>query len=1029
MLAVAATISARRGVLHCELVRLFAKAGKTFRTPSIRKRKEPSIQKVMDDEEEDEKLSYASSLKNPNIVREMNQNPMKNQFGSSGEELGETEEEKDETMDTQLRHTTATEIAENYYKPEPYEYDEEGAPIKSRIPEPDRLQIGPPIKYESEQTKISELVALYTSLFGDTLHFDLLYLENVSMRGVESIDAEKNVTISELRTRVNMAVLLDKLLGHDIDKITAFMCYRKEFITELELHYCIPRLARHNNFPDLVVKHPDLIRLITDQLSTVELQTFTSGAVLFKEVAELYGYTTPAEIIVNFMGNMTKHYTKHLFFPNDSPTFIPPIETLVRQGEKALSEQLALVECFLVDLFKHFADPETRTNSLLTMSNQLEGFFHHLFYTVKLFSVEQALRILEMYYQTVVMTTPPSNNVTLEEQKEAGEYILLPNDRIANLPFVEGLDVFLSENILQLNLHQASRVLFIFIRAGRTDCVFGKVISSKLEQEEKNRVAQIRQLAKDLDLDASSALLVNNAIEGNHGKQQPENESSAELAVRKIAQELKKTETSDFNIVFQLIWSLSHVKQAVIELDRKVWMLLEAMLIRSYNPTILVVPQQQVSILVSSFFKVGYGSDELWNDFMMYIKFHPKLLSVSIRCLVFHSLLTRGLLRSTSHLNNLKIFTNQIQKFGKQLWDLADTLAFDEKDVTAYDRLKIVMNLVMLAYLSNIENGFSKIELANRVRALLSKSLCRKLVGEEPILMIAVTKIIHETLKEEFDFLLKNESTKSTEIAIRREDLHGWTSFARVLYYLDRKLDNFTLLCPLIVYIYLGRLHLEVTPLASKLSLSDHEPLLDDLTIKRRVLHHQIQERCKGLDPWSTLMAIEICLVEDYMDETLLQHLVFKVSAALDNYSLDQVITIGLALKYFGLPTDHSFYELFVAVVDMLQSEMTEDQLDKDSPLIDILKSEFPELCLPSKLPKVDVRAKPGSLLHAMQTYQLIIGDSDARRTVMEYYWVFIAESGAGSVNLDLKRVLQPEETEIKQMISNMSPFKLAISN
>src|SRR3990167_1302481 len=176
-------------------------------------------------------------------------------------------------------------------------------------------------------------------------------------------------------------------------------------------------------------------------------------------------------------------------------------------------------------------------------------------------------------------------------------------------------------------------------------------------------------------------------------------------------------------------------------------------------------------------------------------------------------------------------------------------------------------------------------------------------------------------------------------------------------------------------------------------------------------------------------MALEICLVEDYMDDKLLNLLVFKLSAALDNYSLDQVITVGLALKYFKLPKEHAFFELFQEVVDVLVAELDEEELFEDSPTLEMIKTEFPDLHFPAKLPKVDLVAKPRSIMHSTQAYELTRDTQGGRDHKTDYYWIFFAETGSGSAQLDSEAVVQLEEQELKQILADVAPLQLSSSN
>ena len=70
---------------------------------------------------------------------------------------------------------------------------------------------------------------------------------------------------------------------------------------------------RNPHLSDFIEDHPDLLELVTEQLSKVDIVTFDSGVAFLEVVTTFYYGTTPASILTNFLKHMGSELPKFMF--------------------------------------------------------------------------------------------------------------------------------------------------------------------------------------------------------------------------------------------------------------------------------------------------------------------------------------------------------------------------------------------------------------------------------------------------------------------------------------------------------------------------------------------------------------------------------------------------------------------------------------------------------------------------------------------------------------------------------------------
>lgn len=734
----------------------------------------------------------------------------------------------------------------------------------------------------------ASLTEFYTK-YGGSLNFDNLYMPIIIREKVTVDPVTKEVSIHEKVLDLKMSDFFKKEIGIETERVVAFLCFRKNHVTQIEMDYCLRALLKKSNIIEFLEGHPDIIELITKQLETIDIVTFDSGVAFFELVSDFYLGAVPAGVVNNFLKQLGHEMTRFLFDTSEM-SYVPRLEELLELGYKPNEEKTKEVLAFahnFFDLFAAQSGKKLRKNTELTNMYDLDRFFNKLYCLTPVLTITQALSIFRAFYEKVVKTLPVDESVlgvTVDHEQIEG-MSMHTKDVLANLALLDFLDLYFCEHVSNLTLKELSFCMFVFAKCGRRDCALAIKCEERLEMTERNwkrSVSEEGTIEKDKEIEV------------------------IESKVKKVNLD---ESAAEFDIIFQLIWSLSQF--TALPDMAGTWNHLETMLLRSFAQLSSELNPIQVGMIISSFYKVNQGSTELWISFLDYIKYNPSKVSFSLKSLVMHTLLLKGEFKSQT--DNCNYMINILITQMSAHWNLIDQLASSDVP-NVNSRLKLLLHLAMLPILHAYDRlRMPLTELSTRVRQLLLKQNTRKLIGEEPIVLAGLTTIVQRDLIQEMTIMLRPRSS-SREVKLKVEQLHGWNNYSKVLYYLERKLGDFRLTCPLLMYIYLGRLHLTLQPLISQMPHEDE--FYDNLIIKRRVLHHEVNQSLKSQSPGVALQLIHMMVIEGYtFDSTMRDMLAFRVSQTIEAYTVIDLVTVMVAIRQMAMPADDAFFELFQAVI------------------------------------------------------------------------------------------------------------------
>lgn len=640
----------------------------------------------------------------------------------------------------------------------------------------------------------------------------------------------KNFDEIYLKPGVDTLQIISQVIGNDIRKVEAFLKFREETVTQIELTYCLNVIASKPDYELLLKENPELLSQLTESLSKVQVVSFDTGLYFFELVSTFYRGCTPNIILMNLFKHASRDLDRWLYDQNDVDSIVP-LDDLLEIGVKPSPQKNESVLDFLKIFFEHLADQEgkeLRNDNYFTGSYELEEFFSKMYKLIPTFTVSQALRLLHLFYTKVILTLPTEGG-RVEIDKE---FEVVQNDRLANMPILDYLDLFFAENGERLTVGDASDILFINAKSRRNDSNFA------------NRFVHLFDHAQSMAEDRRVELV-----------------------------------QKEDGYIPKLVWGISKFNLSESAKDAT-WDLLDSWVMRriSKKADMTHISPQEIGILISSFYESKLGSDGLWLLFSKYCITNSKLVSVSLKCLVFITLYIRGLLKEGSE--HQKYAYVQLTIHNVPLWNLADLLSADKSPKSLH---KLHMILTLLFYHMKIHqssNDQQFAELSIRVQVLLSKQTVRKLFGDCPMLSTSVIEVIQRSL-----VLGLKRAHGDKALMVNTFGDGGWGDVHRLLYYIERKLDDYSALFPFLLYLRLGALHLSMGGVESEFTA--------ELTIRRRVFHHECMRRIHALKTEYLIKLLHMMFIENYEDEQMLSLILFKLIPAIDGLGIHSLVLIA----------------------------------------------------------------------------------------------------------------------------------------
>lgn len=120
------------------------------------------------------------------------------------------------------------------------------------------------IEVESANEAVGNHLQQLRDKYTSSLNFDSLYMPILFRDSVRVDPLTGEIKVFETVVDLHVRDFIERELGSSVERIAAFLCFRKNHITQLELDYCLRTLMKQPSLPAFLETHPDLLELISD---------------------------------------------------------------------------------------------------------------------------------------------------------------------------------------------------------------------------------------------------------------------------------------------------------------------------------------------------------------------------------------------------------------------------------------------------------------------------------------------------------------------------------------------------------------------------------------------------------------------------------------------------------------------------------------------------------------------------------------------------------------------------------------------
>lgn len=717
----------------------------------------------------------------------------------------------------------------------------------------------------------SPLVVHFENRFGAD-RLNRMYFPIVEKKVEKVRDGE--IRIVENEKKIDVEALLVQEIGDNLEKAVAFLKFRNFALTDLELKVLLPVLLKHKNA--LLESNPDALFILQDCSLQIEFDTLEDAADILRQMGHLLAYTTKSKLIESLLEQINSNFEN--FWVDDDCYVKNRLDILLNIAE---------------DVFKHvyalqLLDPKNKVPELdslsFTQSYAIRDFFLNLHSKTRKLTLEQALRLLDSYYNFALLPAIEKEKKSkVSHRSDAGEeFEETITDTPLNIPLMEYLDVVFCEFEEKLTFLQLSHILYTLAKCKYTT----------------NRLL-------------------------------------SKFSVRYFTF-LKRNEEyiSSKDIMIRLFWALSQSNE--FKDQNLVFKVLELQMLR-YN-TLSKINFAQKIVLIGCFNSRKMGSLEFWTEMRnQFLKdfglFKPKTHAQKIQSYRYLMLLLHNCVRvgieDDSTMDNLAFTLPYIRDYLAELTK-DDNYKPDEQD-------KQTLNMIATLLISHLYNKANSIidkdiELCSEcVESILRFRDIRNLVGKSkdtgPLILLVLeilqinlsSKVLQK--KAMLDKVRADGTTEITDIVFQKDLKTIYERSAKMLYNLDINKENLDQNTVILIWLKLGDIHLKTYPNRLNYFTSKEEFEFEHLVIKRRVFHNFIiEDLMKNCSVSAALSFLEIFLLSNFFDEKIGLHLQIKVSQGIDQLEFDEVIKAALILSQFS-GTTPGFYFLIQTILEESISE------------------------------------------------------------------------------------------------------------
>ena len=177
-------------------------------------------------------------------------------------------------------------------------------------------------------------------------------------------------------------------------------CWR-DYITEDELDVVLPIFLQ--NRPALLQHYAEVLPALQQNIERLNFDSFEHSLQSFSDIGRLFSYTTESQVVENYIRNA------NLYLQN--------LDTLV----SCKSYRSELLIAFTNEILRHVRAKTVLGNDegvlSFTEGYELREFLMRLYERVEDFNLEQALRMLESYYELVVVPALKIQKIDVEHHE------------------------------------------------------------------------------------------------------------------------------------------------------------------------------------------------------------------------------------------------------------------------------------------------------------------------------------------------------------------------------------------------------------------------------------------------------------------------------------------------------------------------------------------------------------------------------------------------------------------------------------
>lgn len=740
---------------------------------------------------------------------------------------------------------------------------------RSGINYPKQRQPGPKevIKIEEKKFKKKFPIEKLNSLYLPFEHKEIKKLPN------------GKIQITKKQYKFDIKKILKTELSGNLIKAIGFLRFRNFGLTEYELDILLEIFSEGKNFEknsDFIQQNsPEIFKILSDASDQITFSTPENAIESFSKISKFYSHTTDTKVVENYLKNINKKFDQ--LFKEDS--YLP---ARLNIGLEFIYNLLKTAQAIQI-----IDDKENKIKFI--DGYEYQEFFLNFYKKMKFLNLEQALKLLDFYYEFIIKTAKEraeGKMSTVEDYEPDFEELF--EDRVTNLQILENLDFVFVEYFEKMDLFEAIHILYIFSKCNYKNSLF-------LRSFAKGYLRFIKE-----------------------GKRYNDNKK----------------------VLMKLLFALSNFSGYPNE--RMLWRVVELQMLRSQFFD--HAKYQEIVLAMAFFSKKKFGSPEFWSKILK--KFFDIYEEIEIKfggrnekwidsqnnvvILALYEMIRNEIEEDfdlDTHLSkNMPIVVKWIENVSQQ------------PDVTQISKISLGMAAIITTrYMINFRhklNGKIMSKLIKAAKRLTKNNSLRKFLEKSDhasIVIYMLLEIFEEDTKKrillrksQLERAKRGESIKNNIMLQSGENYEfGWGDLNRIFYNVVKNRREKDVYFLMLIWLRMGVLQMNLSEKVEKY-FGERDMNLDILMIKRRVLSNYFLTDVLQIDDKSKILGfLEFLFICNFVGFSQEFELGFQLrfSKCLDHFSFRDVLKICLIMKEFVYTTEE-FFDLSELVLTMKAEEM-----------------------------------------------------------------------------------------------------------